>query len=103
MSTTSLQGFPYKIGAKFNSRVSTLINFINSASSLYRDDYQKNLLYIHKSMSTAYEDAGIFGLLIQGNSTNSRTDTFIYGGDNMASLSAGINMINPSWSYYAYF
>lgn len=101
---TGLQGFPYKIGKNFgNEKVNTLINFINAASTFYRDDYKQNLLYIQKSMEAAYEDAGVFSLLIQGNSTNSRTDTFIFGYDNMASLEAGINMINPTWSYYAYF
>jgi hypothetical protein len=104
VSTSSVSGFPYKIGARFGSdRANTLINFINSASTLYRDDYKQNLFYIHSSMTAAYADAGVFSLIIQGNSTNSRTSTFIYGYDNMASFSAGINMINPTWSYYAYF
>lgn len=53
-------------------------------------------------MTAAYENNGDFGIIIQGNSTSTYTNTFIYGG-NEASFAPGVNLINPSWSYYAYF
>jgi hypothetical protein len=54
-------------------------------------------------MSAAYPEDGDFGIIIQGDSASTRTDSFIYGSGTAASFSAGINMINPSWSYYVYF
>ena len=101
IKTLSLGGFPNKIS--FGSeKANTLINFINSASAIYRDDIKQNLLYIHACMTAAYENDGDFGIIIEGNSTSTHTDSFIYGG-NQASFAPGVNLINPSWSYYAYF
>lgn len=63
-----------------------------------------NIAYIQTSMTAAFGGSSrIFGIIIQGNSTSSHTDSFIYATDNSASFSAGINMINPTWSYYVYF
>jgi hypothetical protein len=60
-------------------RANTLINFINSAAALYRDDVKKNLEYIHSSMNAAYgDDENLFGIMIEVNETNDITDTFIY-------------------------
>jgi hypothetical protein len=101
---SNVGGFPYAIGGSFGSeKVSSFINFINSASALYRDDYKQNLFYVHACMTAAYPGDGDFGIIIQGDSTSTRTDSFIYGSNTAASFSAGINMINPSWSYYVYF
>jgi hypothetical protein len=101
-------GFPYSIGEGFGSdKASSFINFINSASTLYRDDYKQNLFYVHACMTAAYPSDGDFGIIIQGDSASTKTDSFIYGSlhgtGTGASFSAGINMINPSWSYYVYF
>lgn len=52
---TGMSGFPDFIGYDFDSaKVKNLVNFINAASVLYRDDFKKNLQYIHSSMMAAY-------------------------------------------------
>lgn len=52
-STPSVGGFPNKI--RFGSeKANALINFINSASAIYRDDYKQNILYIHACMTAAF-------------------------------------------------
>jgi hypothetical protein len=54
-------------------------------------------------MTAAYPGDEDFGIIIQGDSTSTKTDSFIHGTGTGASFSAGINMINLSWSYYIYF
>lgn len=99
-NTPSVGGFPNKI--TFGSeKANALINFINAASTLYRDDYKQNILYIHACMTAAYEDDGEFGIVIEGDSTYTQTAAIMFG--NYALFAPGINLINPSWSYYAYF
>lgn len=47
--------FPYKVGSEFSrDRISSLINFINSAATLYRNDIKQSLLYVQSSMNAAY-------------------------------------------------
>lgn len=96
----SVGGFPNKI--TFGSeKVNTLINFINTASILYRDDYKQNILHIHASMTAAYENDGDFGIVIEGDSSSTQSAAVMFG--DYASFAPGINMVNPSWSYYCYF
>ena len=53
--TQMVGGFPNKIS--FGSeKANALINFINSASTIYRDDIKQNLLYIHACMTAAFEN-----------------------------------------------
>lgn len=99
-NTPSVGGFPNKISMGYE-RVNSLINFINAASVLYRDDLKQNILYIHASMTAAYENDGEFGIVIESDSTNTQSAADMFG--SYASFAPGINLINPSWSYYCHF
>jgi hypothetical protein len=58
--------FPYKVGFGFShDKINALINFINSAAALYRNDIKQNLLYVQSSMNAAYAgDDQVFGFII---------------------------------------
>jgi hypothetical protein len=58
--------FPYRVGTEFShEKINAMINFINTAASLYRNDINLNLLYVQSSMAVAYagEDQ-VFGFII---------------------------------------
>jgi hypothetical protein len=83
----------------------SLKNYINSASTFYRDDVEQNLRYIQVCMTAAYGGTtSYYGVVIQSNSTYSYTDAAFYnaGGENYATLAPGVNKISPTWSYLAY-
>jgi hypothetical protein len=107
ISTTSgVQGFADQVGSMFgSSQLNSLINFINSASTFYRDDYEQNLRFIQNSMTTSYGGStNYYGVVIQRNSSYSYTGWNVYnaGGENFATLAPGVNRINPTWSYLVY-
>jgi hypothetical protein len=102
----NLKGFPQVIGGSFgDEKVGSLLNFINAASTIYRDDLEKNMKYIQANMQAAFgNDNYTFNVLIQSNSTPSITDRHVFNvqGDTYASLAPGVNLINPTWSYFVY-
>jgi hypothetical protein len=103
---SGLQGFPNQTGSMFGAaELVSLKNYINSASTFYRDDVEQNMRYIQVCMTAAYGGTtSYYGVVIQSNSTYSYTNFAIYnaGGENYASLAPGVNKISPTWSYLAY-
>jgi hypothetical protein len=88
-----------------SAQLNSFINFLNSASTFYKDDKEQNIRYIQSQMTTAYGSlTRCFGVVIQINSTFSYSSMVIYnaGGQNFATLAPGINRINPTWSYLVY-
>lgn len=80
-------------------QVNSFINYINSASSFYRDDTSARLSYISTQMNTTYgsPDYG-FSIVQQGEYPNygfylhSTTQVF-------ASLASGVDKLYPTYSY----
>jgi hypothetical protein len=105
-SFLSLQGFPNNVGNSFGEdKAATFLNLINTASTLYRDDMEKNLRHIQANMQAAFGVGNItFSVIIQANTSSSITDKFVYNqwGDTYASFSTGTSLINPTWSYFCY-
>jgi hypothetical protein len=103
---SGLQGFTNRTGSMFGTaQLNSFINFINSASTFYRDDVDQNLRYIQSQMTTAYgASSTYYGVVIQINSTYTYSNWIAYnaGGENFATLASGINKISPTWSYLIY-
>jgi hypothetical protein len=104
---SGLQGFGNRTGASFGAaQLSSLINFINSASTFYRDNVEQNLRYIQNQMTTAYGgSSNLYGVILQSNSTYTYTNLAVYtanAGENYATLAPGVNNIYPKWSYLVY-
>ncbi len=82
-------------------QVSAFINYINSASTFYRDSIYSRLNYISDQMNTAYGKSGLSYSVFLSSSTYGSTNAMkIYSVFGVyASLSAGVDRINPSTSY----
>jgi hypothetical protein len=104
---SGLQGFTNYTTSMFGAaELVSLKNYINSASTFYRDDVEENLRYIQVCMTAEYGGTSYYyGIVIQANSTFSSTNLAIYtadSGNNFATLAPGVNKISPTWSYLAY-
>lgn len=55
----TLEGFPYEVTPSFGEdKARALLNLINTAASLYRDDLEKNIKYIQTNMDIAFAEPG---------------------------------------------
>lgn len=68
----NLGGFPSDISTSFGEdKAKALINFINAAGSIYRDDLERNLKYIQLNMDVSFgEDNRLINVIIQESSTD---------------------------------
>lgn len=81
------------------AQVSSFINFINSASTYFRDDTKARLNYISDQMNKAYGRSGVgFSVVQQGD--EAYFDWFIYSfSKSYASVAAGVDKVFPRQSY----
>jgi hypothetical protein len=79
--------------------VSAFINYINSASTFYRDDISSRLKYISDQMNTAYGKSGYTYSVYLASSYGAFGWSIysVYGV--YASVAPGVDRINPSTSY----
>lgn len=97
-------GFSNQTGSCFGeSELNSLIGFLSKASTLYRSDLKENLKYIQQNMDASFGTSNErYNVFIQNN-PSSISSYLVYpsgqGGCNYASLTFGINLVNPEWSY----
>ncbi len=80
-------------------QITAFKNFANSASSFYKDDVAANAQYIKEQMDSQFGDAVTnFFVIIQTQNVRFSWLVWITSENCVANL-AGINRINPDWSY----
>jgi hypothetical protein len=80
------------------AQVTSFINYINSASTFFRDDTQSRLNYIADQMNSSYGSDGYgFSIVQQGNA--SCTWAILTYNSVYASVAPGVDRIYPTYSY----
>lgn len=106
INRSNLKGFSNYTGSTFGtSQLSTLINFINSASSFFGTDIGKNIQYIKSNMDASFADANSkYNVALELVPTPDFGAATIYcdGGSNFAYIGTGVNLKNPNFTYLVY-
>lgn len=82
-----------------NEHITAFTNYANSASAFYKDDVEANAKYIKEQMDEQFGAPNLnFFVVIQ--TDNVRFSWLVWvTNENVVGSLAGINRVNPSWSY----